>query len=103
MNKESFYRIIKGIAKKRYLLTGVVFVVWISIFDTNSIVTRLRLQKNLEQLEMEKEFYQKKIKEDSIYLYELKTNKANLEKFAREKYLMKKENEDIFIIVEEKE
>jgi len=99
MKKESFFKILKGIAKKRYLLTGVIFFVWISVIDSNSWITRLRLQKNLDKLETEKAFYQKKIKEDSVYLHELKTNKANLEKFAREKYLMKKENEDIFIIV----
>ena len=103
MNKESFIKIYNGIAKKRFLLTGVIFIVWISIIDSNSWITRLRLQKNLDKLKTEKVFYQKKIKEDSIYLNELKTNKANLEKFAREKYLMKKENEDIFIIVPQKE
>ena len=102
MDKGAFYKLYNGIVKKRYLLTGVIFFVWISVIDSNSWIDRLRLQKNLEKLETEKSFYQKKIKEDSVYLHELKTNKANLEKFAREKYLMKKENEDIFIIVIEK-
>ena len=102
MDKGAFYKLYNGIVKKRYLLTGVIFFVWISVIDSNSWIDRLRLQKNLEKLETEKSFYQKKIKEDSVYLHELKTNKANLEKFAREKYLMKKENEDIFIIVTQK-
>ena len=103
MEKVSVYKLFKGIVKKRYLLTAVLFFVWISIFDSNSWFIRLKLEENLEKLKTEKAFYQQKIKKDSIYLHELKTNRANLEKFAREKYLMKKDNEDIFIIVEEKE
>ncbi len=102
MEKESFYKVLNGIVKKRYLLTAVIFFVWISVIDSNSWFTRLKLEKNLEKLKTEKEFYQKKIKEDSVYLNELKTNRANLEKFAREKYLMKKDNEDIFVIVPQK-
>jgi cell division protein FtsB len=50
---------------------------------------------------LEKEYYQQKIEEDRRRIDELKTNTENLEKFAREQYLMKKDNEDIFVIVDE--
>jgi cell division protein FtsB len=103
MNSEFISKIYRGLIKNRYLLAGVIFIVWTALIDSNSYSVRLRLQSDLEKLKTEKIFYQKKIKQDSLNLSELKTNKANLEKFAREKYLMKKENEDIFIIVPKKE
>ena len=55
----------------------------------------------LQKLEDEKEFYQEEIKQIRADLEELKTDPATLEKFAREKYLMKKDNEELFVIVEE--
>jgi hypothetical protein len=61
----------------------------------------MRLKDDMIKLETEKAFYQGKIVKDSTDLYELKTNDKNLEKFARENYMMKKDNEDIFVIVEE--
>ncbi len=54
----------------------------------------------INSLEGEKEYYQNKIETDNKKLKELKTNDENLEKFAREQYLMKKSDEDIFIIDE---
>jgi len=53
----------------------------------------------LNKLEAQKEYYLKIIKENTEKIRELRTDKANLEKFAREEYLMKKNNEDIFVIV----
>lgn len=57
--------------------------------------------KNLRQLENDREYYMQRIEEDSRKLNELKTSDENLEKFAREEYFMKKDNEDIYIIVDE--
>lgn len=54
----------------------------------------------LKSLEDEKTFYQEEIKQTNKDLYELQSNLKSLEKFAREKYLMKKDNEEIFVIVE---
>lgn len=64
------------------------------------MVDRIQNMGQLHQLEKDKIYYINKIKEDSSKLYELKTDSKNLEKFAREQYLMKKDNEDIFIIVD---
>lgn len=55
----------------------------------------------LNDVKEEKQFYLEEIKKDSIAIMELTTDKENLEKFAREKYLMKKDDEDIFLIIEE--
>jgi len=87
--------------KNKYVITAFIFLVWISFFDQNNWFERLRNMKQLKQLEEDKQYYQAKIKEETRRLEELQTDKENLEKFAREQYLMKKENEDIFLIIEE--
>ncbi len=56
--------------------------------------------RNLKQLERDRVYYLEQIKTDSARLQELRTNDKNLEKFAREQYLMKKDNEDIFIVID---
>lgn len=100
MDREVFNNAIKALAKNKFLLTGALFVIWIALFDPNSWYDRNRLEEKKEKLIKEKEFYVDKIKKDSLSLKELKTNKENLEKFARENFLMKKDNEEIFVIVE---
>ena len=87
--------------KNKYLIAAFLFIVWIAFFDQNNWVERYQNIKELKQLEADRGYYQQKIKEDAERLKELKTNNENLEKFAREQYLMKKENEDVFVIVEE--
>jgi cell division protein FtsB len=68
--------------------------------DSNDLISRFKMTTKLGSLENEKEFYLEKIDEVEKDRTELMTNKELLEKFAREKYLMKKETEDIFIIEE---
>ena len=89
--------------KNKYLLTLVVFTVWILLFDSNNLIDRFSQIKSLNQLEKDKEYYQERIEEDSKKLNELETDKENLEKFAREQYLMKKEDEEIFVVIDEEE
>ena len=90
-----------GIFKNKYVVATFLFVVWVSFFDQNNLVERFQNKKELKQLQEDKIYYQDKIKETAERLNELKTNKENLEKFAREQYLMKRENEDVFVIVKE--
>ena len=87
--------------RNKYLMAVLVFLVWLLIFDNNSLIDRVRYLKILHEMEEEKEYYLERIEEDSRRLNELKTDRDNLEKFAREQYFMKKENEDVFVIVEE--
>ena len=86
--------------RNKYLVTTLVFGTWIIFFDQLNLVDRYQSLHQMRQLEKDKAYYQKKIVEDSQKLKELKTNRENLEKFAREQYLMKKDNEDIFVIVD---
>jgi len=89
-------------ARSKYLIAIAGFVVWIIFFDDNNLRQH---QKNLHELALLEEqvnFYKNKIKADKRKLYELQTNDANLEKFAREQFLMRKVDEDVFVIEEEK-
>lgn len=89
------------VIKNKYALTFLIFLVWLIFFDQNNLVERVRQLNRNEELREEKTFYQDKIRKDSVKLHQLKTDKDNLEEFAREEYYMKKDNEDIYIIVEE--
>jgi cell division protein FtsB len=71
-------------------------------FDQNNMVDRMKMRSEIRQLEDDREYYQEQILKDSTRLHELTTDKDNLEKFAREQYLMKKDNEDVYVVIEEK-
>ncbi len=94
----------KKVARKftnKYLLAGALFLLWITFIDENSIVNQMQLQNKIARLTKQKEYYREKTEEDKRKISELLGNRDSLEKFAREQYLMKKSNEDIYIIVEE--
>lgn len=86
------------IFKNFYFVTGFLFLIWMTFMDSNDLISRFNMSAKLRALEGEKEYYEAKIKEVEKDRKELMTNKELLEKFAREKYLMKKETEDLFII-----
>lgn len=84
-----------------YVVATAIFLVWMLALDSNNLIARYQLGSKLSSLEDEKEYYEEKIKEVQKDHDELFGDKTSIEKFAREKYLMKKETEDIFVIVEE--
>ena len=69
-------------------------------FDTYNLIDRSRNLKELKKLKIEKVFFQDELSLYKRQLSELFSDKENLEKFAREQYLMKKDNEDIFVVLE---
>lgn len=83
----------------KYTITSLIFLVWLTFFDRNNLVEKMQLRSKIATLKKEKAYYQDKIEEDNRKIKELLSSKENLEKFAREQYLMKKPNEDIFVIV----
>ncbi|MDR1756018.1 MAG: septum formation initiator family protein [Culturomica sp.] len=94
----------KKIARRfsnKYLLAGAFFLLWITFIDENSLVNQMQLRHKIATLTRQKEYYREKTEEDKRKISELLGNRDSLEKFAREQYLMKKRNEDIYIIVEE--
>ncbi len=82
-----------------YALFGTIFVLWMLFFDSNDMYDQYLLNKKISQLEVDRHFYQKNIVELKKEMKELQTSPKQLEKFAREKYKMKKPKEDVFVIV----
>ncbi len=85
--------------KNFYFLVIAFFLFWMIFIDSNNVVNQFRLSRKLSQLEDQKVFYierKEKIQEERE---ELMSNPELLEKFAREKYLMKKKEEDLYVIV----
>jgi len=96
----SFLKLLFRIITNKYLLTTVAFVVWMVFFDSNNLLTRNKLQEKLDGLNVEKQFYLQEIKKDSIQMDRLLSDSSQLEKYAREHYLMKKDKEDVFLVID---
>lgn len=101
MTARRFWNITFPILRNKFVLTLLIFGTWIVLFDQNNLLDRFTDMKKLDQLEKERGYYKLKIKEDQKRILELTSDKEDLEKFAREKYLMKKDGEDIFVVIEE--
>lgn len=85
--------------KNKYFLIFIFFIVWITLLDDKSIFFfQLAKQKELNKLIQQKAYYLKEIDNNKKSVNELKNNIHSVEKLAREKYLFKKENEDIYLI-----
>ena len=80
-----------------YVVILTVFVIWMLFLDENSYLTHREFNKEIEELETWIKYHKKKIASDKKIIEKLKDS-LELERYAREKYLMKKENEDIYII-----
>ena len=86
----------------KYLISLAAFIVWMLFFDDRDVVTtHIRQPGELRQLKQSKAYYEQQIIETRKELTELKSNAATIEKYAREKYFMKRENEDLFLIAED--
>ena len=87
--------------KNKYLLTALVFGVWLTFFDDRDIITtHFRHRHELLQLQESRDYYLQQIQLTQKELDQLKNDPALLEKYAREHYRMKKDNEDLFIVKE---
>ena len=99
MLKFKFIEKIPPSLRNKYILTTLIFLVWIFLLDSNNLVARLKDMRELDNLKNDKEYYTNKIEVDKKKLRELKTDNGNLEKFAREQYHMKKADEDLYIVL----
>ena len=86
--------------RNKYLILFLLFILWVVFIDDYNLINQSKIKNTVDNLKIQKEFYISEIKSDSTELYKLQNDPAEQERFAREKFLMKKENEDIFIIRE---
>lgn len=84
-----------SILTNKYVLTSVIFLVWVIFFDKNRVITQIQLKNTVERLEGEREFYRQKIAEAKLDRVDIEVNK---EKYARERYFMHLPDEEVFII-----
>jgi cell division protein DivIC len=84
--------------KNKYLLTGTAFLVWVIFFAENDIPSSFKREQTLNKLQQTEQHLNKQIVNTHKDLDLLKTNPQTIEKYARESYLMKKDNEDLFVV-----
>lgn len=89
-----FFKIIRN----KYALSFIVFTIWISFFDRNDLITQWDRKQELQKLETSASFYEKEIATTKKDLIDLNNKPAILEKFAREKFYLKRPNEDLFLV-----
>ncbi|HEY9113483.1 MAG TPA: septum formation initiator family protein [Bacteroidales bacterium] len=87
----------------KYFYTLLAFVVWMIFFDTESFREQMKLSKTLDELQERKAYLQNEIEKNNNAVYILENDTAALERFAREKYYMKRDSEDVYFILREKE
>ena len=88
--------------KNKFFWVTAAFLVWMLFFDKNDLLSQFQYHQEVSKLKIERDFYTKQTAQVTKDLSELTSNPAQLENFAREKYLMKKDNEDVFVIVKDK-
>ncbi|MEO6733060.1 MAG: septum formation initiator family protein [Ferruginibacter sp.] len=84
--------------KNKYLLTSLFFLVWMFFFNEKDLISEIKKNEKLRELQKSEQHLTETITETKQELSQLKTNAQTIEKYAREKFLMKKDNEDLFII-----
>lgn len=100
---QEFWSKLPWYIKNKYVLTCIGFFLWLAFFDQHNIISQIGLKAELYQLNQDKRYYQEEIIEIREDLEELLSDNRKLEKFARERYYMKKQNEEIFVFVNEEE
>ena len=89
---------IPSFLKNKFLLTAIGFTVWILFFDRNDLLTQIDRRNELSSLKESKAYYTQEIEKERKISEELQSDPTTIEKYAREKYMMKRDNEDLFII-----
>jgi hypothetical protein len=88
------------IVVNKYTITLLLFGVWMVFFDNSSVLNRMKYKEKLNTLKQEKRVYLDEIKNDSILTEKLLSDTLEMERFARENYLMKKDKEDVFLVID---
>ena len=99
---KDLYQKLPAPLRNKYLITFIVFLVWIFFIDKFDIITQIKMNKEFKQLKEQQEFYKSEVEKDSTIIYNLNNNPEEQERFARERFLMKKDNEDLYIVREKK-
>ena len=97
--KQKFLRFVPRFLRNRYGLGLTVLLLYITFFSDYDLYTTLKLRHQLHEMKQEREQYARDIKDTRERLHQLTSDQVMMEKFAREKWLMKRDNEDVFVLV----
>lgn len=86
----------------KYTIVAVIFAVWMYFFDRNSYFIHKELNHEIKVLSQEKQQFKEKLEKESLQLQQMKSDPEEIERIARERHFLKKENEDVFIIEQRK-
>ncbi len=87
--------------RNKYFIAVVAFAIWMLFFDKNDMLSQFEYRTEVKKLQEEKDFYLKETNDVKKDLSEIDSNLNTAEKFAREKYFMKKDNEDVYVVVKD--
>src|SRR5437870_1881474 len=85
--------------RNKYFITGFSFIIWLFFFDRNDFFTQHAARKKLHELQQERDYYINEIARNKAEVSDLLNNLQNLERYAREKYRTKRDNEDVFVLI----
>lgn len=97
---QTWFESIPAIYRNKYVIAAAFFLVYMLFFDKHDLVTQFKLQRTVNKLEQDQQYYRQKIEEAEQDRYDLEVNR---EKFARERYYLQEKDEDVFIIQQEEE
>lgn len=95
----NLYKRVPSIFKTRYALVLYAFAAWMTFFDANNLFYRLQIYSDLRQARQQRAYYQEELAQIKQEMQQLFSNEASLERFAREKYYMKRPDEDVFVFI----
>ncbi len=95
--KELYERLPKWL-KNKYIFTALCFAIWMLFFDSNNWLTHLKLNREIRELDEAKVHFSEEMVKDKELLEELDDDPEKIEKYAREKFLMKRKDEEVYII-----
>jgi cell division protein DivIC len=101
MSSKKIIALFGPLLRNRYVVAFLIFLIWVAFFDQNNLIERNELGNRIQELERQKIHYKNEISENTKRIEELQSDPINLEKFARDQYLMKMQDEELFIIIEE--
>lgn len=87
--------------RSKYVITAIVMLLWISFFHNNDLISQISSRMKLQELREEQDYYKEQIEVTNAAIQDLTTNVESLEKFAREQHHMKKEDEDLYLVIYE--
>lgn len=87
--------------RNRYIAVLVLFILYISFFDAHDLISQMEIKMELREISEEIDYLNEHTESAKSQIEELTSDKEELEKFAREQYRMKRENEELFVLLHE--